>query len=165
MRIKSLLLCSLLSGLFISMQINSDNKFGQGEQIMFRKFQQNKLWRDKAIDMAESKGSKIHWTRLEDAAFSEQLKIKFMEESQEVCATQSKEDLIEELGDILEVMNAFGSIYDFTLQDVCDVRDKKHQERGGFQGRKFVTIAECPTGSYLENYCLKEPKKYPEIID
>jgi predicted house-cleaning noncanonical NTP pyrophosphatase (MazG superfamily) len=132
---------------------------------MFRKFQQNKLWRDKAIDMAEAKGSKIHWMRLDDVAMAQQLKIKFMEESQEVCATANKQALIEELADVLEVINAFGAIYNFTLQDICNARDKKYQERGGFQGRKFVTVAEHPTGSYLVDYCLKEPEKYPEIID
>lgn len=43
--------------------------------------------------------------------------------------------------------------------------DAKHQERGGFEGRNFVTIAEHPTGSYCEKYCLNDPEKYPEITE
>ena len=133
--------------------------------MIFRKFQQNKLWRDKAIDMAQSKGSKIHWKRLDDAAMADQLKIKFMEEAGEVCAVKTKQALIEEFADILEVINAFADVHDFTFQDVIEVQKKKHQQRGGFQGRKFVTVAEHPVDSYLVDYCLKDPEKYPEIKD
>ena len=132
---------------------------------MFRKFKQNKLWRDKSVDKAEATGSKIHWTRLDDAAFADELKLKFIEEAQEVCATSNKEALIEELGDVLEVIKSLGTVYNFTLQDVCDVRDKKYENRGGFDGRKFVTMAESPADSYLIDYFLNDPKKYPEIID
>ena len=133
--------------------------------MTFRKFQQNKLWRDKAIDMAESKGSKIHWTRLDDTAFTQQLKIKFMEEAAEVCAAKDKQALIEECADILEVINAFADLHNFTMHDVMNVQHQKFQERGGFAGRKLVTMAQHPKDSPLVQYCLKEPEKYPEIID
>lgn len=129
-----------------------------------RRFKQNKLWRDKAVELMEQMGSKIHWTRLSDSEFSEQLKIKFMEEAQEVYSAKTEKALLEELADILEVIAVLCDVHKFTLQDIKDVQHKKYQERGGFNGRKFVTIAEHPVDSFGEKYCLADPEKYPEVI-
>jgi predicted house-cleaning noncanonical NTP pyrophosphatase (MazG superfamily) len=133
--------------------------------MKLRKFKQNKLWRDKAVDRLEQTGSKIHWTKLDAAQFLEQLKIKLVEEAQEVGMAQTKESLMEELADVLEVIHSFCEFYEITLQDIMELQAKKHQERGGFQGRKFVTVAEHLAGSFGEKYCLNDPEKYPEIRD
>jgi predicted house-cleaning noncanonical NTP pyrophosphatase (MazG superfamily) len=131
--------------------------------MKMRKFKQNKLWRDKAVERMEQMGSKIHWTRLEDSEFYEQLKIKFMEEAQEVSSAKTKEALIEELADILEVISSFCAVHKFTLDDIMNMQHKKYDERGGFNGRKFVTIAEHAVDSFGEKYCLADPEKYPEV--
>lgn len=131
--------------------------------MKLRKFIQNKLWRDKAIDRLEAHGSKVHWSRLDSPEFLKQLKIKLLEEAQEVANSSSKESLFEELADVLEVMTALCELHETTLQDVQLLQRKKHEERGGFEGRKFVTIAEHPKGSFGEKYCLADPEKYPEI--
>ena len=130
-----------------------------------RRFKQDKLWRDKAVDWLEQMGSKIHWTKLEKDEFAEQLKVKLLEEAEEVCKAKTKEALLEELADILEVVTSFCELHETTLQNVIEVQNKKHQERGGFQGRKFVTVAEHLIGSHGEKYCLNDPEKYPEILD
>ena len=44
--------------------------------MKFRKFKQNKLWRDKAVELMEQTGSKVHWTKLNDSDFLDQLKIR-----------------------------------------------------------------------------------------
>ena len=133
--------------------------------MKLRKFKQDKLWRDKVIDRLEQAGSKVHWARLDDEQFAEQIKIKLLEEAEEVCHAKTKESVLEELADILEVVTSFCDLHEVTLQDIIDIQKKKHQERGGFQGRKFVTVAEHPSGSFGEKYCLNDPEKYPEIID
>lgn len=131
--------------------------------MQFRKFKQNKLWRDKLIEAMENKGSKIHFNILNDAEYIEQLKIKFLEEAQEVAQAKTKEQLLEELADILEVIAAIAKIYNFSLEDVQRIQQKKFNERGGFYSKKFITIAEHQVGSFGEQYCLKDPEKYPEI--
>ncbi len=60
-------------------------------------------------------------------------------------------------------MNGFVNLHNFTLQDVLTAQKKKHQERGGFEGRAFVTHVEHPEGSSAVTYCLNDPEKYPEI--
>jgi predicted house-cleaning noncanonical NTP pyrophosphatase (MazG superfamily) len=133
--------------------------------MKFRKFRQNKLWRDKAVERMERMGSKIHWERLGDHEFSAQLKEKIMEEAHEVAQVRTTEQLCEELADVLEVMNSLCAVHGLTLKEVMAAQKKKHDERGGFEGRKFVTIAEHPVGGFGEKYCLADPEKYPEILD
>lgn len=133
--------------------------------MQFRKFKQNKLWRDKAVESMQKMGSKIHWKQLNDREFSNELKLKFIEESQEVCDAKTKDELVEELGDILEVITAMANAHNFTMQDILAAQEKKREERGGFENRNFVTIAEHPLGSFGEKYCLAAPEKYPEILD
>lgn len=133
--------------------------------MKFRKFKQNKLWRDNAIELMENTGSKIHWIKLNDDEFLKELRLKFIEEANEVFNSKTKENLIEELADILEIINSFCDIYKFTIQDIKNAQIKKHKIRGGFEGRKFVTIAEHKIDSFGEKYCLADPEKYPEIIE
>ena len=133
--------------------------------MKFRTFLQNKLWRDKAIEFLEKHGSKVHWNILNDEEFAQELKNKFLEEAHEVSNAKNKKELMEELADILEVMDALCSVHSFSLEEIVCIKEKKCQERGGFHGRKFVTKAEHPIGSLGERYCLAAPEKYPEIID
>jgi hypothetical protein len=54
-------------------------------------------------------------------------------------------------------------VNNISWDDIVLVQNKKRNERGGFDERKFVTNAEHPEGSFGEQYCLKNPEKYPEI--
>ncbi|MBY0109531.1 MAG: nucleoside triphosphate pyrophosphohydrolase [Candidatus Babeliaceae bacterium] len=128
-----------------------------------RVFKQEKLWRDKMIAKAESQGSVLHWRRLDDTEYDQQLRIKLLEEADEVRAAQSREELMNEIGDVYEVINSLCALHNLSKSEIIDIQDKKRAERGGFAERKFVDTAEHPEGSYLANYCLAEPQKYPEI--
>lgn len=128
-----------------------------------RAFLQNKLWRDKIVSDQESTGSKIHWQRLNDVEYDRQLRNKLLEEAHEVCGATSSEALSEELGDVLEVMQSLAAVNGIDWDDVVLVQNKKRQEKGGFVGRKYVSKAQHPPGSAAENYCLRDPVKYPEV--
>lgn len=128
-----------------------------------RKFAQNKLWRDKAIEQLESKGSCIHWRKLSIKEFQAELKGKLQEEVDEVLKASSDDELIEELADVIEVVESLAKANGFSMSDITVVKDIKKQKRGGFSGRKYVEIAEHPIGSHGERYCLNQPEKYPEI--
>ena len=132
--------------------------------MKYRKFAQNKLVRDKIMSLLEPLGSKFEWKTLDDVAFLEQLKLKLMEEAAEVCDAQTKEAIIEELADVLEVIIAWCQLLGCSLEDVLLAQRKKYEKRGGFQDRKYIISAEHPEGSLCEQYCLAEPDKYPEII-
>ncbi len=130
-----------------------------------RAFLQNKLWRDKAVDLMKELKSIIHWQRLTDMEYDYQLRQKLLEESREVCAATSKQELIQELADVLEVIEAISNANEISIEEVRSIQLKKRDEKGGFEGRKFVTIAEHLEGSFGEKYCLADPVKYPEITE
>lgn len=128
------------------------------------KFKQNKLWRDKMPTIKEAEGSIIHITPLSDAEYDEQLRVKLNEEVDEVIAAQSTTDLIEELADVYEVIDAVCALHKINKDDLLAIQRKKYEARGGFYERKFVTIAEHPAGSSGEQYCRAQPEKYPEVL-
>ncbi len=130
-----------------------------------RKFLQNKLWRDKAHAMLESTGSIIHTKELNDQEFDQQLRIKLLEESLEVQAAVSKEELMSEIGDVLEVLDTIMRLHQLSPQDIAIMQQEKRELRGGFNDRIFVTIVEHIPNSFGENACLNDPLKYPEIVE
>jgi predicted house-cleaning noncanonical NTP pyrophosphatase (MazG superfamily) len=147
-----------LFGMFIS----ASHCFSQ-ESVM-RKFKQNKLWRDNAIEMMEQNyGSKIHWRRLKDTEFYDKIRMKLLEETQEVVEAKDRKELVSELADLYEIIDAIAELHQISKEEIIVVQTNKHQERGGFLGRKFVDTAEHPVGSFGEKYCLADPEKYPEI--
>lgn len=129
-----------------------------------RTFKQNKLWRDKLIDMMEQNhGSRIHWRHLDNAEFNEQIRIKLLEEAQEVVEAKDRKSLIGELADLYEVIDSLAHVNQISKDEIMSAQVAKREERGGFAGRRFVETAERQAGSFGEQYCLADPNKYPEI--
>ena len=129
----------------------------------FRTFKQNKLVRDKIIEIMESKGSKLYSYKLNDQDFLKQLKLKLLEEASEVHKAQKEEELVEELADVLEIIENLAKLNNLTLKDLQLAQEKKRLEKGGYQQRIFLSFAEHPKDSPQERYCLADPDKYPEV--
>ena len=127
------------------------------------KFQQNKLWRDKAPDMLRAYGSIVQVMPLTDAEYDAQLRIKLLEEADEVCVAKNHKELMEELADVCEVVDALCKLHGISKEQLIATQTKKRQEKGGFYERMYVTIAEHPAGSFAESYCRAQPEKYPEV--
>ena len=130
---------------------------------IMHKFKQDKLWRDKLPARMELLGSIIHIKHLNDTEYDEQLRIKMLEEADEVCAAKGRAELVEELADLYEVVDALCNLHGITKEQLLAAQTKKREDRGGFYGRTYVTIAEHPTGSFGEQYCRAQPEKYPEV--
>ena len=129
-----------------------------------RKFLQNKLWRDKANEILEKQhGSVIHWRRLDDKEFDDQLKLKLVEESEEVKVAKTRDELISELADVFEVIDSLCKLNNISKEEIIAAQKTKVEKRGSFEGRKYITIAEHLENSFGEKYCLADPTKYPEI--
>jgi len=130
-----------------------------------RKFLWNKLWRDKAAERLEQQdGAIIHRITLNDEQYKEQLGLKLIEEASEVHAAKTTEDLTNEIGDVLEVVDCIMKFHNISVEVVTATRDKKRDERGSFLERQFVTVSEYLPGSFGEQYTLKDPR-YVEIFD
>lgn len=129
----------------------------------FRTFKQNKLVRDKIIEIMESKGSKLYAYKLNDQDFLKQLKLKLIEEASEVNHAQTEQETLEELVDLLEIIHTLAQFHNFSLKDLEKAQEQKRAQRGGYLERNFVTFAEHPKDSPQERYCLSDPDKYPEV--
>ncbi len=132
--------------------------------MKMRIFRSHKLWRDRAVDNTEADGSKVHWRHLDDAEFDQQLRCKLLEESEEVCTATTHDDLASELADVCDVVDALCALHNIDKANIVALQRKKYDERGGFDGRKFVETSQHPEGSRGERICLEQPHKYPEVL-
>lgn len=127
-----------------------------------RTFRKEKLGRDKIIAVLESVGAKVSWHTLQDQEYDLALRNKLVEETNEVKVAQSRAELIEELADIYEVIDALKKLHALPEEEIRAAQTKKHEERGGFQKRIYIETTAYPAGSYWEQYCLANPDKFPE---
>ena len=91
----------------------------------------NKLVRDKIPEIIESDGKTCKTELLSDEEYIKMIDAKLDEE----LAEYHKDQNIEELADLMEVIYAAALARGYSLEDLEMVREKKAQERGGFEKR------------------------------
>ncbi len=101
-----------------------------------------KLVRDKIAEFVLKERGEVLNTRVATPEeYPQLLKNKLVEETQEVLEANTKEELAEELGDLMEVMKALAE-----KEDIVDLlfskREAKFLERGGFEAG-VVLIGDC----------------------
>jgi predicted house-cleaning noncanonical NTP pyrophosphatase (MazG superfamily) len=89
----------------------------------------NKLVRDRIPEIIENRGEKSFWHEADSEEFKEKLKEKLLEEVQEYL----KDDSIEELADILEVVETLIKQKGIEEADVRQIQSKKREKNGGFE--------------------------------
>ena len=94
----------------------------------------NKLVRDKIPAIIENKGDACRTRILNDDEFLKALNAKLNEEVAEYQESHS----MEELADVLEVMMAIVNASGYRWEDVLTLRQKKLEERGGFNDKIFL---------------------------
>jgi predicted house-cleaning noncanonical NTP pyrophosphatase (MazG superfamily) len=137
-----------------------------------RKFIHNKLWRDSGPARMEAVGSIVHVRILDDVEYNKQLGLKLMEEAAEaaqaacklpissIISDTEKADLISEIGDVYEVIDCMIALHNLSREEIASKQAEKRNERGSLLERKFVTMTESIPGSFLDEYCSKDPDKY-----
>ena len=98
----------------------------------------NKLVRDNIPNIIKENGEEPIYHILNDEEYWNALLKKDTEELEEVQEAESKDEILKELGDKLELIRAMAEYQGFTLEDVMKQADKKRQTNGGFQKRLFL---------------------------
>jgi predicted house-cleaning noncanonical NTP pyrophosphatase (MazG superfamily) len=99
----------------------------------------NKLIRDKIPEIIENDGKKANLRILEDDEYKLELLKKIVEESKEVLeAKDSKQELIKEIGDLMEVLDSVIKEFNLNIEDIISLKEKRKEERGGFEKRLFL---------------------------
>ena len=96
-----------------------------------------KLVRDKIPEIIANNGEQPITRILSDKEYILEIKRKLKEEAEEVILA-NKEERLEELADLLEVMIAIANIDGRELSDIINVCNKKREERGGFSRKLFL---------------------------
>lgn len=95
----------------------------------------NKLVRDRIPEIIEASGECCKTRILSDEAYLKILDAKLDEE----LAEYHKDQTIEELADLLEVIRAATTARGYTLEELEAVRAEKAEKRGGFE-KKILLI-------------------------
>lgn len=95
----------------------------------------NKLVRDRIPDIIKASGSECKTRILSDEEYLKMIDAKLDEE----LAEYHKDQNIEELADLMEVIHAAAIARGYTLEELEKVRAGKAEERGGFE-KKILLI-------------------------
>lgn len=94
----------------------------------------NKLVRDRIPEIIEASGKHCKTAILPEEEYLKMLDAKLDEE----LAEYHKDQNIEELADLLEVIHAAAIARGYTLEELENVRAKKAEKRGGFEKKVFL---------------------------
>ena len=95
----------------------------------------NKLVRDKIPENIDNmKGRKSKYKILDDAEYLKELNRKVIEEANEFI----EENSIEELGDLMEVLNAIMKLKGYKLEEVNKIMKEKNEKKGAFDNKIFL---------------------------
>ncbi|MFA6391153.1 MAG: nucleoside triphosphate pyrophosphohydrolase [Patescibacteria group bacterium] len=103
----------------------------------------NKLVRDRIPEVIEASGDECQYEQMEEDEYRTMLREKFVEEAKELIAADGKDEIINELADLLELVEAVQDLEQISPDDVADKKNMKKEERGGFENRiKLISIKE-----------------------
>ncbi|MFE9850283.1 nucleoside triphosphate pyrophosphohydrolase [Streptomyces sp. NPDC005576] len=98
-----------------------------------------KLIRDRIPEIAASRGQQLTIRYADGQEMCGLLRDKLIEEAAEVAAATPGE-VLEELADVLEVVQALAEIHGYQLTDLDEARANKAAERGAFKLGVVATI-------------------------
>lgn len=103
------------------------------------KYTYNKLVRDKIPENIDSEqGRKCKYRILEDEEYLQELNKKVIEEANEFI----EENSIEELGDLMEVINAIMKLKGYTIEEIEETMKAKANKKGAFNNKIFLEYVE-----------------------
>ena len=94
----------------------------------------NKLVRDGIPEIIRQAGKQCEVVLMSEVEFSQALRQKLLEEAQEAVAASS-ENLVSELADLQEVIDAILKVYGIEREALVKEQRRKRTERGGFDQR------------------------------
>ncbi|WP_113928085.1 nucleoside triphosphate pyrophosphohydrolase [Bacillus sp. P14.5] len=102
----------------------------------------NKLVRDRIPEIIESNGKRFSTRILSEEEYITELKNKSFEELEEYRDAATREDALEELADLMEIVHSFAKFHGATLEELEEIRHKKAEKRGAFDEKIYLIEVE-----------------------
>ena len=102
----------------------------------------NKLVRDKIPEIIKEKGKTANYRILNDEEYRQALKDKLVEEVNEFLSAKTKEEMIEELADVNEVLFRIKVVENIDFNYFRYIQAKKEVEKGNFRKKYFLESVE-----------------------
>jgi len=106
------------------------------------KIHYNKLVRDKIPENIRAKGTKLETRELSEDEFLSELKKKIKEEAVEVSEAESREKLVSELADVIDVVEEIKKTEGITDTEIGNARKASLEKKGGFSTKTYLEWAE-----------------------
>lgn len=105
-----------------------------------------KLVRDKILEISRKEKDGKSFRVAEDSEMPSLFVEKLREETEEVCEELNKsplerEKVIEEIGDLLEVIDSMCSHFGFTKKEIKRIKSKKRKRKGSFKSKLVVDLS------------------------
>ena len=117
---------------------NNDMSFEHTDTNLSKENEYPKLVRDKIPEIIQASGREAHVRTLELEEYIEFLKIKVTEEAQELASSGTDSNLLEEIVDLRELLDALEKAKGFTREQVKATQDDKRDKRGSFDLRLLM---------------------------
>lgn len=89
---------------------------------------------------------------------------KLHEEADEVRGALTRDELIEEIADIQQILDDLCTVEGVTKDQIEIARAKKQERKGGFLKGDYIETVSIPDeNDKWAQYCRRDPNKYPEL--
>ncbi|MCA1063887.1 nucleoside triphosphate pyrophosphohydrolase [Rossellomorea sp. AcN35-11] len=102
----------------------------------------NKLVRDRIPEIIEATGKTFTTRVLSEEEYLIELKKKSFEELEEYQNAETREEALEELADLMEIVHAFAKFHNTSLDEIEAIRCEKAEKRGAFAKKIFLNEVE-----------------------
>lgn len=133
------------------------------KKMTFKRFRVEKIIRDRLPEIMRNKGIAVSEKTLSAIEFIERLKDKLIEEANEAKCATDRLSFIEEIGDLLEVIEALCAAADVKMEDVREIMGQKRTSKGGFDRKIYNHFVEIEESNPAIEYYLKRPDQYPPM--
>ena len=127
-------------------------------------FRYAKLVRDNIPGWHRDNGHTVVGRQLAGEELLRALVTKLHEEADEVDGAMDRKELVEEIGDVQQIINDLLTAQEISEEELTEAMAKKTSRKGGFLKGEYIESVTIPNeNDEWAQYCRKSPEKYPEI--